>query len=126
MDVRFFDNRRVRQLLTVLLLAGSLICIFPPNLPVFQWWAAHASFVAMGFLLVGIFFLIINKSRLMFVCLGCSAAICFFKNEMNEKSHATDSSFQLVKPEKPPTYKVEQDSTSLKLKQADESSKTRQ
>lgn len=90
MNVSFFDNRRVRQSLTVLLLAGSLVCIFPPNLPAFVWWADHAAFVAVGFLMAGLFFLIINKSRLMFVCLGCSAAICFFKNEMNEKVHQTN------------------------------------
>lgn len=87
MNVSIFDNRRVRQGLTVLLLAGSLACIFPPGLPVFQWWAGRAVFVSASFLLLGLFFLTINKSRLMFVCMGCSAAICFFKNEMNEKAH---------------------------------------
>jgi hypothetical protein len=75
MNVSFFDNRRVRQSLTVLLLAGSLVCIFPPNLPAFVWWADHAAFVAVGFLMAGLFFLIINKSRLMFV---------------NEKVHQTN------------------------------------
>ena len=126
MDVSIFDNRRVRQGLTVLLLAGSLACIFPPNLPAFQWWANHAALVAMVFLLFGLFFLTINKSRLMFVCLGCSAAICFFKNEMSEKAHLDNHSPARFYPmQKPAQNEMTQDSTLLKPVSPDESSKTR-
>ncbi|MCB0543493.1 MAG: hypothetical protein KDC70_08245, partial [Saprospiraceae bacterium] len=82
--VRFFDNRRVRQGLTILMLFGALACIFPPMHPAFYWWASHAVYVALGYLLAGLFFLIIDNPRLMFVCLGCSAAICFFKNELGD------------------------------------------
>ena len=124
MDVSIFDNRRVRQGLTVLLLAGSLACIFPPNLPAFQWWAAHAAIVAAGFLLSGLFFLTINKSRLMFVCLGCSAAICFFKNEISEKAHL--NSPPLFYPvETPSQNRMRQDSATLQPAIPDESSETR-
>lgn len=127
MDVSFFDNRRVRQGLTVVLLAGSLACIFPPKLPAFQWWAAHAVFVAMGFLLFGLFFLVINKSRLMFVCLGCSAAICFVKNEMGEKAHLNIYHPPRAQPvETPAPNRMPQDSTLFKPASPDEFSKTRQ
>lgn len=127
MDVSIFDNRRVRQGLTVLLLAGSLACIFPPKIPVFQWWAERAALVAACFLLLGLFFLIINKSRLMFVCLGCSAAICFFKNEMNEKAHLHKLSPPLSYPvDTPAQNRMQQDSASYKTILPDESSKTRQ
>lgn len=81
MSFQVFDHARVRQLLTIALLSGTLLCIFPPQQPSFQWWAEQAFYIALGYLLFGLFFLIIDKPRLMFVCLGCSAAISFFKNE---------------------------------------------
>lgn len=55
--------------------------MFPPQQPAFQWWADQAFIIALSYLFFGLFFLIINKPRLMFVCFGCSAAISFFKNE---------------------------------------------
>jgi hypothetical protein len=126
MDVSIFDNRRVRQGLTVLCLAGSLACIFPPNLPAFQWWAARAALVAAGFLLTGLFFLTINKSRLMFVCLGCSAAICFFKNELSEKAHLNNLSPPLFYPvDSLSQNRIRQDPATLQPALPDESSKTR-
>jgi hypothetical protein len=127
MNVRFFDNRRVRQGLTIVSLAGSLACIFPPQHPAFQWWAECAAFVALGFLLLGLFFLIINKSRLMFVCLGCSAAICFFKNELSEKASQNDHSTPARHLSNTlPQHSANQDSLSFKHILPDESSKTRQ
>ena len=81
MSLLVFDHARVRQLLTLAMLSGTLICIFPPQQPAFRWWAEQSFFIALGYLLFGLFFLIVDKPRLMFVCFGCSAAICFFKNE---------------------------------------------
>ena len=100
MHFHFFDNRRVRQALTLVSLAGALAAIFPPRHPVFTWWAGQAVAVAIGFLLLGIFFLTINKSRLMFVCLGCSAAISFFYHEsqLKPKKPDTQSYFQECAP----------------------------
>lgn len=124
MNVSFFDNRRVRQSLTVLLLAGSLVCIFPPNLPAFVWWADHAAYVAVGFLMAGLFFLIINNQRLMFVCLGCSAAICFFKNELGDGQTGmrhTNPPFYL--PDSSPLKKPDPNSFFLKPVPPDEPAK---
>lgn len=128
MNVSIFDNRRVRQGLTIVLLVGSLACIFPPKHPAFQWWAAHAVFVAFGFLLAGLFFLIVNKSRLMFVCLGCSAAISFIKNEMKEGPAWESRAYPLVRPAPPAGASQPQPDSLLFLKTApqDESSKTSQ
>lgn len=127
MNVSIFDNQRIRQGLTILLLAGSLACIFPPNLPIFRWWAGHAAFVATGFLLLGLFFLIINKSRLMFVCLGCSAAICFFKNEIAEPAQLGDFPTLLSRPvDSLSRNQPNRDSITLKSFLPDESAKTRQ
>jgi len=128
MNVRFFDNRRVRQGLTIMLLMGSLACIFPPRHPAFLWWAHHAVFVALGFLAIGLFFLTINKSRLMFVCLGCSAAISFFKNELGEKPAWGDEVPPISQPVNIPPRKDRPSPDSLLLKSVPqhESSKTSQ
>ena len=61
-----------------------------------QWWADQAFYIALGYLLFGLFFLIIDKPRLMFVCFGCSAAISFSKNEAPQPS--TDQSSLLAPP----------------------------
>ncbi len=89
MSFQVFEHPRVRQLLTIALLCGTLLCIFPPQQPSFQWWAEQAFYIAFGYLLFGLFFLIIDKPRLMFVCFGCSAAISFFKNEAPPPSDQT-------------------------------------
>lgn len=81
MNLSFLDNRRFRQGLTLLLLAGALVCMFPPRQAVFEWWASHAVGVALGYLILGIFFLATDRSRLMLVCFGCSAAISFYYHE---------------------------------------------
>lgn len=39
----------------------------------------------MGFVVLGLLFLIGNNSRLMFVCLGCGAAISFHYHEKIER-----------------------------------------
>lgn len=81
MNFKFLDHHRIRQILTILFLPGALACMFPPPYPFFLWWSEQAIFVALGYLFLGLFFLVINKTRLMFVCFGCCAAICFLKNE---------------------------------------------
>ncbi len=127
MNVSFFDNRRVRQVLTVLMLFGALTCIFPPFHPAFRWWADQAVFVALGYLLAALFFLIIDNARLMFVCLGCSAAICFFKNELGDSALGTkDQNFPAYSTGFRPQPCNCTDTIFLKTDTPDEPSKTRQ
>lgn len=80
--LNILDHRRVRQGLTLVFLTATLLCIFPPEHPAFQWWSAQAPFVAIGFLLLALCAFFINRLRLMFVCLGCSAAISFYHTEV--------------------------------------------
>lgn len=84
MNLTFLDNRRIRQVLTLLLLTGALACMFPPRQAAFEWWAAHAVGVALGYLALGLVFLAVDRSRLMLVCFGCSAAISFYYHESNQ------------------------------------------
>jgi hypothetical protein len=55
--------------------------MFPPQEEIFQQIAAWAVQIAALMVGLGLAFLFLDKTRLMFVCFGCSAAICFFKNE---------------------------------------------
>ncbi len=77
---------RTRRLATVLLLTGAILAMFPLPLPACQWWAEQAQWVAVGYLVIGVIFLIFNRFRLMFVCFGCSAAISFFYHESQLRS----------------------------------------
>lgn len=90
--LNIFEHRRIRQVFTILMLAGSLACMFPPQHPFFQWWASQTVAIVATYVGVGLVFLMYNNFRLMFVCFGCSAAICFFKNE-TESAHKGPSYF---------------------------------
>lgn len=78
----FMQYRRVRQALTLLLIAGAMACMFPTQNKFFQYWAAHSTWVSLAYLTMGMVLLVLSRTRLMFVCLGCSAAVSFYANEM--------------------------------------------
>ncbi len=94
---KFFRHRRVRQISTLLLLAGALACMFPPDSYSLKWWSGHAEHITVTYLLLGMILLLSNNIRLMFVCLGCSAAISFFLLESSNRkikdSKPTDMPF---------------------------------
>lgn len=81
MKITFFNHSRIRQLLTVVFLSGALACMFPPATPAFEWWARHSVGVALSYVVLALFFLLLKNSRLMFVCLGCGAVISFHHHE---------------------------------------------
>ena len=92
MGFTFFDNRRTRQVLSAVFLSGALICIFPTKDAYAVWWAALGIKVALWYLLIGMFFFIINRRRLMYVCLGCCAVIAFYHQEIAPlKNNETES-----------------------------------
>lgn len=68
----------VRQALTILLLLAAVAVMLLSAEPRVAWWAA---WIALGYVLLAMVLLIFNQTRLMFVCLGCSAAICLFFKE---------------------------------------------
>jgi hypothetical protein len=78
---RFFGHTRIRQLLTLSFVGTTLLCIIP-EYPLTRWWNEQAEVIALVTFLLSLFFLVIDKSRLMFVCIGCSAAICFYHVEV--------------------------------------------
>lgn len=84
-NLSFFDVLKVRQGLTLVFLSGAVLTLFPVPGTAFAGWAANAQWVALAYLFLGLFFLIINRFRLMFVCFGCSAAISFYYQETAQK-----------------------------------------
>lgn len=81
MNTRFLFKPRVRQSLTIVLLLLAISTLLPARLPLMAWWVAQAQWVALGYILLAMALLMFNRTRLMFVCLGCSAAICLYFNE---------------------------------------------
>ena len=55
-----------------------LICVRPPDVVLLKRVASHSTQIMVLFLLVGIFFLIIDQKRLLFTAFGCSAALCLY------------------------------------------------
>jgi endonuclease/exonuclease/phosphatase (EEP) superfamily protein YafD len=100
MSLDFLDHPRVRQLLSIVLLIGALLSIFPPDSYTMKWWSSRAELISLLYLFFGLFFLVISKPRLMFVCIGCSAAIAFFINE------TTNNSIKSVTPTDMPFLKI--------------------
>lgn len=76
----------VRQALTIVLLLVAVSVMLFSGDPRVAWWAA---WIALAYVVLAMVLLIFNQTRLMFVCLGCSAAICLFFNE----TRTTDTSF---------------------------------
>ncbi|MBK6932019.1 MAG: hypothetical protein IPH12_14595 [Saprospirales bacterium] len=86
MNTSFLFRRRTRQATTILLLLFAVGTMAAARQQVLLWWAAQAAWVALGYLLLAMVLLVFNRTRLMFVCLGCSAAICLFFNEIQSKA----------------------------------------
>ena len=50
------------------------------------YWAGHARYVALGYLISGLFFFFVNRKQLMFVCIGCCSFICLYYLETAPKT----------------------------------------
>jgi hypothetical protein len=79
-------KRRGRQAIIILFNLGAIGCIIPSQNPYLKWWTEHALHIAIFYLVLGLLFLLFNQSRMMFVCMGCSAVICFFNHEKSNAS----------------------------------------
>lgn len=66
------------------LVAGALLCIFTPNILFCKWAANFANQIILGYLLLGLGFMLIKQPRIMFVSFACCASLCLFlQNTMN-------------------------------------------
>jgi hypothetical protein len=74
----YIDKPLIRQVFTLCCLAGAIACIFPLPHPFFQVWRTYSAQISLGYLFLGLVFLMFNRPRLMLACFGCSAAISFY------------------------------------------------
>ncbi|MEM1319963.1 MAG: endonuclease/exonuclease/phosphatase family protein [Bacteroidota bacterium] len=78
MVTKLFNYKSVQWGLSLLIIAGALICIFTPNYFLFKMGASFAIHIMLSYLVLGIFFLIIRQPRLMFTSFACCAGLCMF------------------------------------------------
>lgn len=87
--------------MTIVLLLLAVSTMLPSKQPQYLWWTRQAQWLALGYVLSAMVLLIFNRTRLMFVCLGCSAAICLFFSETKTMPHRSGSAGEsVVEPEK--------------------------
>ena len=68
----------------VAMVALTAICIRSPNVVFFKRIASHSTHIMLLFVMVGLFFLVINQRRLLFTAFSCAAALClYFKYTAN-------------------------------------------
>lgn len=84
MNTNFLFRRRTRQATTIVLLMFAVFTMLSAHQPQLRWWADLADWIALGYVVMAMGLLIFHRTRLMFVCLGCSAAICLFFNEIQQ------------------------------------------
>lgn len=84
MLARILDLRSIQLGLSILIILGTIFCIFTPNYFLFKLGARFAGMIMLGYLTMGIFFLVLQQPRLMFTCFACCAGLCLFlKNASN-------------------------------------------
>ncbi len=72
--------------LLVSLIVGAFLTIYTPEIPFIQNGVRYAHLILFSFLLAGLVFMMYDRSRLMFVSLGCCAALSLFlKNASNDR-----------------------------------------
>lgn len=81
MNTAFLFRPRVRQATTILLLLLAIGTMYAAHDPALKFWAAQAQWIALSYFLAGMTLFMFRRTRLMFVCLGCSAAISLFFSE---------------------------------------------
>ncbi len=75
---RLLNYRYTQLALISLIVIGMLICIFAPNYYLFKMGTRFAIQIMLGYLLLGLVFLLMKQSKLMFTSFACCAGLCMF------------------------------------------------
>lgn len=62
----------------ILIVLTTLLVMFPPNMSFLKKGAEYAVFIMLGFLLLGMLFMVLDKKKLMMVSLICTGILCLF------------------------------------------------
>lgn len=83
---KLLSNKWVETGFLLLLIVSAVLSIYTPEIEFIQQSTQHAVLIMYGFLAVGFIFLIFDQYKLLFVSLGCCAAMCIFlKNASNTR-----------------------------------------
>ena len=78
------NNKLVQYFLMAALILGALVCISPPQSFFFKSTAEYAIQIMFGYLVLGLLFLVLNQTRLMFTCfIACSLLAIHLKTNTN-------------------------------------------
>lgn len=95
MAKKILNNIYVQYFLMTSLIFGALICIFPPQNFFFKSMSEYAIQIMFGYLVLGLFFLILKQPKLMFTSLiACSTLAIHLKQNTNpdlKKPQPTDN-----------------------------------
>jgi len=78
MVLKVLNYRTTQYLLSTLIILGMLICVFTPNYYLFKMGSSFAIQITLGYLLLGLVFLLCKQPRLMFTSFACCAGLCIF------------------------------------------------
>ncbi|MEL6635231.1 MAG: endonuclease/exonuclease/phosphatase family protein [Bacteroidota bacterium] len=93
---QLLNARPIQLILGLLILFGAISCIFTPNYFFFKMGARFAGLLMLGYLALGLVFLLLRQPRLMFLSFGCCAGLCLFlKNSSNSLLKAPARNNQL-------------------------------
>lgn len=84
---------------TIVIVFGTLLCVFPSEGIFFKWWEEHTFIIMIGFLATGLLFFILNSKRLMLVSFAACAGLCLLLNDRTQAplKNAEQTSNALVK-----------------------------
>lgn len=83
---RFLDIKFVRTILATLIVGGALLCVFTPDLFVFKRGANFTVQIMLIYLILGMFFMVLDRRKLVFVALGSSAFLCLYLKGLSDQS----------------------------------------
>ncbi len=72
------DRNLLGWVIGILMVLTTLVVMFPPNMSFLKKGAEYAVFIMLGFLLLGMLFMVLDKKKLMAVSLCCTAILCIF------------------------------------------------
>ncbi len=76
--MRIFSHRILINIIGLGIILGALFCIFPPEILIFRRWAAYAGQIMVGYVALGLLFLVIRQDRLTFVCFFSAVLLALF------------------------------------------------
>lgn len=71
-------NNLIGWVIGILIVLTTIVVMFPPNMSFLKKGAELAVFIMLGFLMLGMLFMVLDKKKLMLVSLSCTAILCIF------------------------------------------------